>query len=516
MAIFETNTLKQEEELGGFIPGQDGDDAFLLEKLDGYGGILPEFEFKDEAVSNLLLEKEGLADQIKDKNAAKELAQKKKEEQETTQAEESTWGQDYTPPEEESFVDEDNSFAESAFGGAAFDSQDDEGYEDTSDAIFDPELMRILKEEEERTADRRKQREEKNGSGVDLSFLGYGSNDSSSQRSGDEYVSPFGDLPEFIDHPEVLSFDEIKADKPSKLGLKEVGSVNFENETQEEKPNKKEKKKRSMPLWQLISISAAAALVLISGIIWGIFKFITNPEEPKKPSTNKISQVKPVPAPPKEVTADVDTTENIDLTTNTDSNSEGSSNGDDDEGTHSTDNPKGSNSTNVHTIEETHSSTKGTTSKPGNKENSHSTEPKPVAIPKPNKHSKSDNHDITHKTATKKEKPSNKVSKENNKEIKKSKSSDFFYDYSYPPKIEGRTDNPVYVVQIYASPSKEDAEDWVEKLKRAKASNVKMDNQKIRGQNWYRVRFGSFTTKEEAKETAIKFGYPTSWIDRIK
>lgn len=74
----------------------------------------------------------------------------------------------------------------------------------------------------------------------------------------------------------------------------------------------------------------------------------------------------------------------------------------------------------------------------------------------------------------------------------------------------------IYVVQVYASPSEEDANMWLERLKNKNVKNLFISKQIIRDKTWYRVRFGSFPTREEAHEAAIKLGYSQSWVDRVR
>ncbi len=74
----------------------------------------------------------------------------------------------------------------------------------------------------------------------------------------------------------------------------------------------------------------------------------------------------------------------------------------------------------------------------------------------------------------------------------------------------------LYSIQLYASPSKEDANEWVQKLKKKKLGDVYISTQVIRDKVWYRVRCGYYKTKEEAKSAANNLGFSQSWIDRIK
>ena len=72
-----------------------------------------------------------------------------------------------------------------------------------------------------------------------------------------------------------------------------------------------------------------------------------------------------------------------------------------------------------------------------------------------------------------------------------------------------------YTIEIYSSPSLEDAQEWLGRLKRKNIDGF-IKTQKVRDVIWYRVRFGSFGSREKAKEQALKLGFDQSWIDRVK
>ncbi len=74
----------------------------------------------------------------------------------------------------------------------------------------------------------------------------------------------------------------------------------------------------------------------------------------------------------------------------------------------------------------------------------------------------------------------------------------------------------VYTVQVYSSPSKDDAEDWMKRLRKKNIENSSLSMQQVRGTIYYRVRFGNFVTKEEAEGAAINSGFASSWVDRVK
>jgi cell division septation protein DedD len=78
------------------------------------------------------------------------------------------------------------------------------------------------------------------------------------------------------------------------------------------------------------------------------------------------------------------------------------------------------------------------------------------------------------------------------------------------------TNEPMYVVQVFSSPSRDDAEEWAEQLRNKNVSEVYIAEQPIKGQMWYRVRFGRFTRREEAEFAALKVGVAQPWIARIR
>jgi septal ring-binding cell division protein DamX len=74
----------------------------------------------------------------------------------------------------------------------------------------------------------------------------------------------------------------------------------------------------------------------------------------------------------------------------------------------------------------------------------------------------------------------------------------------------------VYTIQVYSTPSRDDAEIWKKKLESLNIPKAYISEQKIRDIIWYRVRFGEFPTKEAAIQAAKTLGFSQMWIDRIK
>lgn len=74
----------------------------------------------------------------------------------------------------------------------------------------------------------------------------------------------------------------------------------------------------------------------------------------------------------------------------------------------------------------------------------------------------------------------------------------------------------LYTVQIYTTPSRDDAEEWLKKLRKKSISSSYIVSSKVRDKIWYRVRFGYFDSHDKAKTEAMKYGFAQTWIDRIR
>lgn len=79
-----------------------------------------------------------------------------------------------------------------------------------------------------------------------------------------------------------------------------------------------------------------------------------------------------------------------------------------------------------------------------------------------------------------------------------------------------RKETAVYTIQVYSTPSYEDAKIWLDKLLAMNISTARIVQQKIRDLTWYRVRFGNYPTKDEAINAAKRLGFSQTWVDRIK
>ncbi|MCX7737590.1 MAG: SPOR domain-containing protein [Candidatus Kapabacteria bacterium] len=78
------------------------------------------------------------------------------------------------------------------------------------------------------------------------------------------------------------------------------------------------------------------------------------------------------------------------------------------------------------------------------------------------------------------------------------------------------TDDRIYVVEVFSTPIKEEAEKWLLRLHAEKIYDGVIRTQKIRDEIWYKVRFGNFSNYEDAKLAVLKNGIKNARIDRIK
>lgn len=74
----------------------------------------------------------------------------------------------------------------------------------------------------------------------------------------------------------------------------------------------------------------------------------------------------------------------------------------------------------------------------------------------------------------------------------------------------------VYVVQVFSSPSRDDADEWLQSLRQKNIPGGYITEQKIKGESWYRVRFGEFATRDAAEGEATRLGFREPWIARVR
>ncbi len=84
------------------------------------------------------------------------------------------------------------------------------------------------------------------------------------------------------------------------------------------------------------------------------------------------------------------------------------------------------------------------------------------------------------------------------------------------PKVTAAKGQPLFVVQVFSSPSKDDANEWLQSLRDRNVSGGYIVEQRIKGEPWYRVRFGEFGTRDAAESEALRLGFREPWIARVR
>lgn len=85
-----------------------------------------------------------------------------------------------------------------------------------------------------------------------------------------------------------------------------------------------------------------------------------------------------------------------------------------------------------------------------------------------------------------------------------------------PSHLSSSTNPSFFVVQVYASTSQLDALEVAEQLRRRGLLNVSVSSAHIRGQTWWRVRFGPYATRLQAEEAALNAGFSHAWVLRMQ
>lgn len=531
----QTNNLREEEQIGGFEPGEPGDDTFMLESMDSYPADLP-YETTEPSVNPDQLDLEDLEaiDGIILDDETTPIPEPEPELEE------------YTDEIPEIVFDENTKEFDLPAGGSAWDMfEDSPGISDQTLGETTPEEVEIFGEPQEAELEESglfdsvsdditdeiddepvkeiKQQKsfslddilsgkvdnfELNSDDLGIEFIASLETDRAMREEKIRNTVPSLDMSTFtnqnqefvpLNDNEVFSLDlmDYKAKHPSTMGLtefnepfeidiidvqspEEYGKTQSEENDQhlddqkvlaavdpkvkkpkEKKPKKEkqeESEKKPIPMWKLITASAAVLVFLGSSIFLGYF-FLFKNDKPKladkKDNKKKDTLVIKKDAPKKpEVKKD--------------------------------------------------------TAKPLVAK----AEPKPEtkeAKPVPKKQEPS----LVLKQPVKKEVKPPSVAKREAPALKPKVA------VNQPPKKDNiKTAKPsdkteLYTVEVYSSPSKEDADDWVNRLKK-KSLAPTIKTQKIRDVVWYKVRFGNYTSRETAKQAARESGFAQAWIDRIK
>ncbi|MFY8162595.1 MAG: SPOR domain-containing protein [Candidatus Kapaibacteriota bacterium] len=622
MAIFDNNKFRPEEQLGGFKAGIEDQDLFYLNSIDEYPGILPDFEFEEKSISQLLSEREG----IPFENTIKKIV--------------ISDGNKVEPVIDLSPVDDGNSvFGEFGELGESFIKKNKENldndleplavynssyHEDDSEINFGSPIRNNV--ENKNTNNFNNDVSNYNPNNYDNlnnpldsdlnSLIEEGLALSKERKKNNSNVEPLEKFSEFDNvgenafgelNPEdfnvAYDFDDIKASSPSKMGI-----TNLENEKVADEvisgEDEKKKKKKPLALWKVIAITAAATLVLISIIGLVLMKILDKTKNDKTElvqndkkaklsnKTNKKSAEKHESANhgneahkneeydtshsrKSELVAENDDVK-VELKVEVKPENKDSQKDSQKENGHSQTKVADNSHNNSNHKNESHTNFEGKITfkeKPNEHLAINSKDKEPVKKITSNgkeaeKHSDNHNnkqndkhtsknnnqlleHVSEHKSENNNEKQikkeivlpavsfnknvnsKNKLNKTIENETffeqpktdnKNNKKENLIVSNNEKPKEQSKNQNEfqneaveeIYSVQVYSSLSKSDALDMIEKMKKMGISNAFITKQYLRDEIWYRVRFGNFGSKDEAKTTASKYGFSQIWIDRIK
>ncbi len=479
MAVFEDEKLRDEEIKSGFTPGSPDDDSFQLEKMDNYPGEI-RFPENYSEIDDLTTDKsqESTNDyeskQLIDSSEESPgdlLAEKISQPEEVTQAfiVDEPIIKDFELYEDEiiespEIIAENSENSDQEINNSNIEASENSiaGIKSEEDAAIavDDELKALIQKELEKS--KSKQIVE-----------------TQEDEISDEQPLELPDIDSEKEF-EIINISEIDADRPSTYFPKEEAFETLENNNEPPpimditKPTKKpavkpddsgeikEKKRRKPIPWKLLIIPAVAALsLIIIGSLSYIFLFDENSDFYLFRLTTDTL---------------ISTTKKLDT-------------------------PKITSTRTESTISDT---LKTALTKPEVKQD--------TIIKKYD----TDKTIISQKT---KEKVSEKIAttEKPRKERIETKKPDYAYKPIDKPVVPlQQTKTEIYTIQVYASPSKEDAEEWLERLKAMNIENAFISTQKIRDRIWYRVRFGNFNTREEARSMALRYGFAQSWIDRVQ
>ena len=73
-----------------------------------------------------------------------------------------------------------------------------------------------------------------------------------------------------------------------------------------------------------------------------------------------------------------------------------------------------------------------------------------------------------------------------------------------------------WCVQVFASTNADDADEWNDRLRTKNVYDSRIEIVDRQGQTWYRVRFGRYSTRQEAEQSALSMGFRNAWVNRTR
>lgn len=533
MAVIKDNSENEEEKIGGFEPGAD-DESFSIEKMDAYPGQLPDFDtYFKETVEDFQIDDLFSADEenVTTGSEAQINETETPEIELNDQPKEgSVWDAFNDNPENNNSSDikseteniinvnsDSDSYAD--IGKQAEGSQPLQSADSALSAplVLDDELLNLLKADSSKekkdssknnnTKDADSVHTEKNSFFVSAEIDKAEEDALSDKNAGANEQTlemELGDIK--AEHPSTYGFDEFEK-KPEKAA---ESNNDIKKKKSKKEKIKKDKKQRKPINWKkygliaaiLLIVSAAGMSVYYFNVVGMVSAWFKPHHQDEQIDTSKHPQK----------IKELQKTENKDVANNSES-------------TTSKKNDNADSSKNSKIVIEDNSKNK-LTSKHGSYEGK-------KAVVTENNIEKSTKEKIKKdiKTINKENNNHNKsvpknIDKTNNdknislnqkrdvKEISEAKQKKTSKVSN--SSLKHKEDKGIFVVQVYSTPSKEDAEEWLRKLKKRNLANAGISTQIVRDKIWYRVRFGNFETRDEATTTALKYGFSQSWIDRIR
>lgn len=468
MADLKDDRKKEEEEYGGFEPDENDDESFMLGEDNDYPAKLPNnFTEKHTPMDEVTAS----SDTIEDENSDEPTEDESSEiEEESIKDEEITAIPEYVEESDTSNIE----------GEEEIKDNEEVANNDELDEEFKNKLLADI---ENSKSKREAEKEE----------------EESFEES--ETAKQIGD-----DADTVVMLNDIEVDKPSNSKTVKIednektiplaGGIELENDTQTIEENTEKKKKKKTPVWILMLYSSVATFIVTLGIAIIVWSMLVNDnkyiEKSKTSSDKNIAKLKPEEH--KENT-------NIGKVATKDSVSKDEQNWLDSMNSAQNDSTKTlKDNKDLYSSLEDKVPLKENTKKPITRtETPKKVTPKKV-VPEKKSEDLADNN--TPDKATPK-------TKTNPPKIDESQ-------FSMPQPTGPVPEKGIFTVQIYSSPSREDAESWLGQLKAKQVPNAMITEQEVKGRTWYRVRYGKFETKDAARASALELGYSQSWIDRVK
>lgn len=271
--------MTDEERFGGFDAGEQGDETFMLDRLDEYPGVMPELDYMEAAVIPAEDDKASLLDDPSDPLDESEEIDGEEDSEQVSDEELEEYKQSFDEESNEPLEEE----------PVELDEPVQEKPEELS--IEDDELKQLVQAELDRS---KKIKEQKSNSPFEESF--YEGNQTPSDDDIEHVPEFFEPVSEDADEIEI---SEIDIDKPSTIDVKKINKE-IPKEIDEPEEGEKTKKNKKTPFFttrRVLAFSALLAALLISLIVFFYEDIVTKNKldiamfeqfEEKQPKKKKI------------------------------------------------------------------------------------------------------------------------------------------------------------------------------------------------------------------------------------